>query len=145
MCPYYRTISRFSLCSHVHFCCISKCFIFSSNILENQIRLFLIKYPMQSCTYIMDYGVHIWTSIPFEYSPFAATLLVLLSTHFRLFQLSFDLSQKWLINTALILAEFAPYNNLTVHPFLSLFIAPFPWCPTNHCPQRTPQDFRLER
>lgn len=59
-------------------------------------------------TYIMDYGVHIWTSIPFEYSPFAATLLVLLSTHFRLFQLSFDLSQKWLIKSALVLAELAP-------------------------------------
>nr|DAE28885.1 MAG TPA: hypothetical protein [virus sp. ctmTa7] len=55
----------------------------------------------------MDDEVYIRPFVTFDHDPII-TILVTLRVSFRLFQLSFDLSQKCPINTALALAEFAP-------------------------------------
>lgn len=59
----------------------------------------------------MDYEVHVWPSVPFEYDPVIATLLALLSAYFLSPHLSFDLRRFNKINPALTLAVFAPKNN----------------------------------
>ena len=53
----------------------------------------------------MDDEVYIRPFVPFEYDPIITTLLVLLSTHFILSFLSFDLRKLPIINLALIVAN----------------------------------------
>ena len=58
--------------------------------------------------FIMDDEVYIWPLVPFEYHPIITILLDLLSSYFVLNPLFFKLWELPTIQSALILAEFAP-------------------------------------
>ena len=79
----------------------------------------------------MDYEVHVWPFVPFEYDPVIATLLVLLSTHFLSLPLSFDLRRFNKIHPALTLAAFAPNNNQS-SPHFCVITEPIAGPPPNH-------------
>ena len=76
MCPYYRTISRFSLYCRIRFCfsyiIINYMFYKGAKPLQSAYLIHSILYYINLD--FLDYEVCVWTSVSFEYSPFIATL-----------------------------------------------------------------------
>ena len=102
-CMFILQNNKSFISSKLHTLLLVNIKLFEINVFKSSFNFSIIRKYVR----IMDDEVYIRPFVTFDHDPIITTLIAL-RAFFRLFQLSFDLSQKCPINTALALAEFAP-------------------------------------